>query len=149
MNCFKVLIPIILFFACNANGKNENDVSQTGHKIKSITDDSRIIGNWSMCASFGDGQMVQYNVCPTIIFNSNGTGSKTTPNSLPELFTWTLKNKQLKLLCKNPMPDDTFSDTIYIVIFEQNQNRTELEIFQKEKNYTLYLAKQKDSKHPL
>src|SRR6476659_7866467 len=92
------LILIISLHACNDNGKTDaNSIDQFDGTFKSITDDSNIVGHWSMCAESDGDMMTQYNVCPTIIFNIDGSGSKINASGLPEPFNWNLNNKSLKI----------------------------------------------------
>ena len=142
MKYLAFLILVISSHACNDNGKTDaNGIDQSAETIKFITDNSNIVGHWSLCAEFVGGQVTQYNVCPTVIFNSNGTGSKINPNGFPEPFSWTLNGKSLKISYSMINGNKTFPDTNYIAIIKQDTIGIELEIHQPKRDYTLYLRR--------
>ena len=141
-----ILFAIIsTIYSCSGNTNQKDNNSFKGKPIILLTtDDKDILGNWSMCSESGGGQQIQYNVCPTIIFNLDGTGSKVTAQGLPENFNWTLKNRLLKVHYSRPNSGNTFSDTNYVALFNKHVNPIELEISQDSLKYTFYLAKKLD-----
>lgn len=150
MNFFVFAILLILMTSCNANTNPANEgFPQTAAAIEAITDDSAILGHWTMCAEFGNGEMIQYNMCPTINFNKDGSGSKTAPdpNGLPEFFNWTLQNNQLKIVYRYANHYNSFRDTNYLAVFHKNSTPVELEIRQFKKGYIFYLGKIEDIQH--
>lgn len=132
------LIFILSIFSCNEN-KSKSEIESLNLLNIKISDDADIFGNWTMCSISGNGSMTQMNTCPIILFNPNGTGSMN--NSPIGNFSWTLKDKKLRILCFNQNSNCIFPDTNYFVIFNKTKDRSELTIQQKKNDYFYYLSK--------
>jgi hypothetical protein len=86
------------------------------------THNKNIIGSRSMCAVSDDTQMAQYNVCQTIVFNSNGIGSVGNSYLELSLFNWESTEGLLKIVNQKNNPNNLFSDSIYSTSFFNDSN---------------------------
>src|SRR5436305_2987339 len=131
------LIIIIIFISCN------NTKQKKYFTLVSITDNKNIFGQWQMCSvSDSSGMMTTSNVCSIITFNIYGTGLITDASGMQENFTWSLKNRTLKISHQFKKSNDTFSDTAYIISFEKETQLIKLQIQQVNNNEIYYLTKQ-------
>ena len=138
MKYLSLFILIISIHACKENNNN----NQPGRTIKFITADLRIVGRWNMCAESGDGEVFQYNVCPTVIFNSDGSGSIISAGRILETFSWYLADKSLKINYSKMSGNEMFPDTNYIATLKQDKSGIKLEILQPKEDHTLYLERE-------
>jgi hypothetical protein len=136
------LVLIFIIYSCRENNKPRDIDSKLADAItNSVADYSNILGQWSMCVESCVGQAVQYNVCPIITFNSNGSGTKITSSNKTENFTWVLRNKLLEITYVTETSYKTFPDTNYIVTFKEGSENNELEIRQEQKDCSFYLSR--------
>lgn len=136
-----LLITLLPFFiVCNKKTKSEKDnINQPDWDVKSLKDYTTILGPWGICSENIKGQVIYYNVCPSIFFSSDGSGSKTNSDGVAETFWWSLKNKSLTISYNTTIPNRTFPDTNYITIFKEEG--LALEILQEKKDCSFYLTK--------
>lgn len=92
-----------------------------------------------MCATSGNGMMVQMNVCKTVVFNNNGTGYVEHNSLISENFVWNLKNPGLKIFYSNNEINSTFADTSYYASFTKQKERIDLILTHNDQSY--YLSK--------
>lgn len=136
------LLSIFIIYSCRENNKPRDiDTKLANTIINSVADYSNILGQWRMCTESCGGQMTQYNVCPIITFNSNGSGTRITSGNETENFTWILRNKSLEFTYVTGTSYKTFPDTNYIVTFKEGSENNELEIRQEKKNCSFYLGR--------
>ena len=93
-----------------------------------------------MYASVEDGLSSQYNVCPTVEFNFDGTGL-VNGSLKPELFYWYLRSNELKIRHNAKSVNTWFNDTTYTPIFKKHENRIDLTIVQTKGKNSFYLSK--------
>jgi hypothetical protein len=143
MKYLSIFTLIISLYACNENNRlNNNSNNQAENTIQFTTADLRIVGRWSMCAESGDGEVFQYNACPTVIFNSDGSGSIIRTNRTLETFSWNLADKSLNIYYSKASGNEMFSDTNYMAILKQDKSGIKLEIRQPKEDHTLYLERE-------
>jgi hypothetical protein len=130
------LILTITLFSCKPQ-TSDKQFSQVSFKDK-VSDNQDLFGKWTMCATSGNGTMIQMNVCPTITFGSTGTGYDGDP-VFCKTFTWTLKKRQLKIMYSNKTSSETFPDTSYFVSFNKQSKGIDL-IIEHDDHY-FYLSK--------
>jgi hypothetical protein len=130
----------MLIISCNQhNSSVDKKIEKTQYDIK-ISDNVDIYGKWTMCSVFGNGIITQYNVCPKVFFNSNGSGSVGDNLITGEYFNWTLKNGTLTIKHTNKISNVTFRDSIYSVIINKHDKNKDLTITQPQKDYIYYLS---------
>jgi hypothetical protein len=133
-----VIFCLVLNFSCNQDASTSK-VSKNNSVDLKISDNPDIFGTWTMCATSGNGMMIQMNTCKTIVFNNNGTGHVGNSSLITENFVWTLKNPGMKIIYNNSNSDFTFSDTFYYANFTKRENRTDLILTHKDNSF--YLSK--------
>ena len=131
------LLLIMAITSCNSD--SENKTNPTGIVELNVSNNKNIFGTWSMCASYGNGTMVQFNTCPTIVFNKTGTGFVARNSIISENFTWTLKEPHLKILYINKGPDCTFPDTNYYA--DINKKIEGVDLILRHNDHSYYLSK--------
>jgi hypothetical protein len=134
-------IFFLLLFSCNQPTSNNDKILEEKSTNLYVSDNTEIIGSWTMCSSFGNGIMTQYNVCPTVSFLNNGTGYVGNSSILADHFRWTLKKRALNIYYKDMVSNSTFSDTFYNTIISKQNDRLYLVISQTKKDYAFYLSK--------
>ena len=103
-----------LLLSCNQDSPSKDKELSADTKNISITDNIEILGSWTMCSSFGNGYMIQFNVCPTIAFLSNGSGMVGNSTISLNRFTWTFQKGKLSIYPSGKVSDATFCDTFYL-----------------------------------
>ena len=136
MNQLFVSFSILAFISCNSNTPDQNKAVNTTPIDLRITDNMDILGNWSMCSTSSNGSMIQYNVCPTVAFRFDGTGSANTEN-----FSWSFKKGNLNILYANKDSNITFPDTTYFGTINKQDNIMNLTIQQLKGDSKYYLSK--------
>jgi hypothetical protein len=109
---------------------------------KPVTDNVNILGNWQMCSELNSGQVIQRNICLTITFNADGSGSSILPGTTKESFCWSLKNNMLKVYYVSTDGGNTFPDTTYMTGFRNEKEGIELEILHKKKDHIMFLQRE-------
>jgi hypothetical protein len=127
---------MITLFSCKSRTPDKQ-VSQVSFKDK-VSDNQNIFGKWTMCATSSNGTMIQMNVCPTIMFDSTGMGYDGDA-VFGKPFSWTLKERQLKIIYSNKNSSPTFPDTSYFVSFNKQPEGIDLIIQHNNESY--YLSK--------
>lgn len=137
------LITIVLtLISCSFESTGDNkEKSKDILKTIPITDNTEILGTWSMCSSFGNGTMMQMNDCPKISFNYNGIGTIQDEYSVKENFHWTFKDSILTIINIFPHLENTFSDTSYIIELTKKRGMCNLTITQRKLGYQYYLTR--------
>jgi len=134
LNFFFITLLSIVVFACKQNSNKE-------YKADSFrfanTDDTRILGSWTMCSLENEGSFIQLNVCPTITFKEYGIG-KVNNN---EHFGWILKNGQIRVSNNFKETNPTFKDTVYQAIFELSNETMTLKIKKFDNSVVYYLGR--------
>ncbi len=135
----KYFIVFFVFFSSCKQTKDE----PTKSAIDAIccTDNKDIYGSWGMCATSSNNTMIQYNVCKTIHFNTNGTGNVGNETLALESFIWDLKKGVLKIVNNKMDANSLFLDTFYSTYFRQDSIGMSLMISSKKTRSTFYLGK--------
>ena len=137
----KILISILLMFtiaSCNQDTSN-NKLKQSKYVELYISDNIEIYGRWIMCSTLSNGTMIQKNTCPSIIFETNGTGYIQNNSIITENFIWTMNKVSMKIIYHNQDSNSTFSDTNYYAAFyKQNAG---LEFVLRHNDNFYYLSK--------
>lgn len=107
----------------------------------SFTDNMQILGNWTMCSSFGNGMMTQLNVCPTISFLANGSGFVGNSSITTDRFSWTLEKGKLNILPINKNSNAVFADTFYFARITVENKLSNLLISTAKNDSQYYLSK--------
>jgi hypothetical protein len=123
MKLFVFIIFVTTFQSCN---NSENKQKEIVIKNLNTKISNNIIGTWSMCASFDGTNMMQYNVCPTISFNADGTGSEGKSLLGLEKFNWIYDGRILKIFYTNHISNSAFSDSTYAAIIKMEKGITNL-----------------------
>ena len=138
-----ILLPFLslILFSCIQHA-TPKDNELTGYlKNISFSDNTEILGNWSMCSSSGNGMMTQFNVCPTISFLANGSGFV---GSLPlstNRFSWTFEKGKLNIFPNNKVSNATFSDTFYFAKIKTENNLRNLVISATKNDSQFFLSR--------
>jgi len=130
-------ILILVLISCN-RGKNTNiefGLNQTKVDTSNI-DNNYILGHWTMCSTFGHGSMINYNVCPQILFSKAGTGVIIFSNKT-ETFYWTLNKRKLTILNVAKNSENMFLNKTYMTFLKKEKNFLSLEIFDKDNSFNL------------
>ena len=130
-----------IIFSCNQNSPSKNKTLSSDTKNISFTDNIEIFCSWTMCSSFGDGNLIQYNVCPTISFLSNGFGMVGNSAISLDRFTWTFQKRKLSIYPSAKVSDATFSDTFYFAKISTEKSIKTLLICSKNTDTQFYLSK--------
>ncbi len=141
MKTIFLLTLSFLLYSCNQKTPSKDKELPDFLKDIYVTDNTDIIGSWTMCSTFEDGMMIQFNVCPTVSFLNNGTGYIGNASIPAEQFTWTLKKGALKILYKDKISNSTFSDTFYNAIVAKLNDQQNLIISQTKNDDRFYLSK--------
>lgn len=136
-----VSILSLLLFSCNQETSNNDKTLLKKSNNLYVTDNTELIGSWTMCSEFGNGVMTQYNDCPRVSFLNNGTGYVGNSSILSQHFIWTLKKGTLNIYYKDTTSNFTFSDTFYNAIISKQNDRLNLVISETKKDYAFYLSK--------
>ena len=94
-----------------------------------------------MCASYGNGTMEQFNVCPTISFLENGSGFVGNYAITTDRFSWTFENDKLSILPNGKALNPIFSDTFYFARITMEKNLSNLVINATKNDNQFYLSK--------
>lgn len=62
-----------------------------------------------------DGFSIYMNVCPSIVFSTDGTGYVRSPSGAIEGFTWKMKSEKLSVVHAGDIQDRMLEDSIYSV----------------------------------
>jgi len=137
-------LTLLLLISCNQlNPGDDKKIEKTQFKIN-ISDNLDIYGKWSMCSTFGNGVMTQFNVCPLVYFNSNGSGTVSKNSSTTEKFNWTLKKGILTIKNTIKFPNTTFSDSIYFASINKQNKNVDIVIHQLKNDYSYFLSRQNE-----
>ena len=140
MPYIKRFLPLVLMLTLiSCNHDSENKTNQSNFNTLNISNNQDIFGTWSMCATYGNGTMVQFNTCPTIVFKNTGTGFIERNSIISENFSWSLKEPHLKILYVNKGSDCTFPDTNYYADFSKKIDGVDLILKHNDQSY--YLSK--------
>ena len=133
--------------SCNQDNKVKPD-NKNGQLISNDWNpySSLLLGQWSICSTVSeDGWTTQYNVCPKIIFNSNGTADL----SVGESIKWKVEKDTLYISPFSIVNKDFssfFADFKYLIV--KSEDITSIQIQQIEKKYFYNLSKQKAGLYP-
>lgn len=141
MKTLSIVFLILMLASCNQRTSLHVDIPTASLRRTDIYDNPVIVGSWTMCASLVNGAMTQYNVCPTVVFKSNGTGYVGNGYSSDENFKWKLQNGHLDILYGTTTSNKTFSDTFYTAVVKVESNRMNLTINQSKKDNSFYLSR--------
>ena len=129
-----IVIAILVLISCNQD---------PDHNLKKeITDNKEIVGQWGIYSTSSDGVSNLFNVCPTVLFISEGTAFVTKPSGAIETFKWSLKKNKLTVSYISSIIGKTFPDTLYTTVFVKQNKQSQLEIQKIEGSYSFLLRKQ-------
>jgi hypothetical protein len=140
MKILFILFYILTIISCNQETLKNNKKLDTTLIDLRITDDMNILGNWTMCSEYGNGSMIQYNVCPIISFTFDGTGSVSKSSIITDNFKWKFNNRVLTIY-DNKDTNSTFPDNAYFAIITKQKNNLDLVIQQQKNDYSFHLSK--------
>lgn len=132
---------ILLLTTCNEEIPANQEEPTLLQRTTDITDNTVIVGSWTMCSSSENGMMIQYNVCPIVIFKSDGTGSVGNEYASREGFKWKFQKGHLDISYGAATSNKTFSDTSYIAGLKIKNNGADLTIRQSQKDCSFYLSR--------
>lgn len=141
MKALSTVFLILMLASCNEGASLHVDVPSASLRRTDIYDNPVIVGSWTMCASLVNGTMIQYNVCPTVVFKSDGTGYIGNDYASDESFNWKLQKGHLSIIHEATTLHKTFSDTLYTVVIKPEGNRMNLTINQSQKDNSFYLSR--------
>lgn len=122
--------------SCNQES-SKTAVNQNNPTDSTVSGTKNIFGKWTMCSTYAEGMVTQFNVCPAVRFNNNGTGNLELNGGIAESFTWTLKTPGLKIFYNNPNPNLTFPDTFYYAGFNKTEEGIKLTLTHNDRSYYL------------
>ena len=132
-----LLLCLILSFSCNnKSGSKDKVMDAKVNSIDASKNDKSVFGTWQICKMISDEMTIAYNVCPTIVFLSNGDGRLELSEKKMCVFRWIMKNNIIEFSFKSEedkilfiAKDTEFNFNIYdkgdLQIFEliQGKNR--------------------------
>jgi hypothetical protein len=129
----------LLVFSCYNNPKVDKEDKKPQNDRK-ISDNIDLYGMWSLCSIYENGVMTQFNICPKVFLNSNGSGSVGNEMLMSEYFNWTLKKDILTIKHTNIFNSNfTFNDSTYFVSINKQISKIDLVIRGKGNDCTYYL----------
>ena len=131
----------LVLFSCNQDTSQNDNVLSGNLKNISFTDNAEILGNWTMCSSFGNGIMTQFNVCPRVSFLANDSGFVGSSALSTERFSWTFEKGKLNIFPNGKASEATFSDTFYFARIKTENNLRNLVISSTKNDSQLYLSR--------
>jgi len=81
-----------LSFSCYNKSYSKDNVIEANNNYINLKYCKSVIGTWQICKMISEEKEITYNVCPTIVFLSNGNGNIELPGKGICLFQWTVKN---------------------------------------------------------
>ncbi len=139
-NIFITFLGLTLF-SCNQDTASSEKKLPGNLKFVSSTDNVEILGNWTMCSTYGNGMMEQFNVCPTISFLANGSGFVGNSSLTTDRFSWTFEKGKLNIFTNDKTSVTTFSDTFYFARISTKNNLKKLVISATKNDIQFYLSK--------
>lgn len=140
----KLFLFLILPFLPFCNTKKKEDTN----KVIKGSFDSLLIGKWSICSEGGkDGKIVQYNVCPEVIFTPTAVATISFNNIDRETLQWKINTDTLFFTHTAFTTIDTvrlFPDPYYLVNKTEDSVSIGLRFLQPAKNYFINLSRSKD-----
>jgi hypothetical protein len=132
---------LFLFYSCNSHEGNSVEINKNDSILASLKRYTLLVGQWRLCAESFEGQMIYYNQCPEVVFDSDGYGAVIYGAGKKESFKWNFNLSLLKLTNDNRNVNTTFSDTNYIVLSKDSLNIREIEIRKLSGDHSLYLSR--------
>jgi hypothetical protein len=105
------------------------------------TDDNRIVGEWTMCTTTADNVNVQMNICPTVMFKSNGEGMVKNSDVVSEVFQWKFSKGRLAINYPEEELIRTFSDSLFAVNIAYHKGIYDVNIRAVNNQQSIYLKK--------
>jgi hypothetical protein len=139
-NIFASILCLLLFSCNQETSTNDKKLTEKSNNLY-VTDNTEIIGNWTMCATSWNGMMTQYNVCPNVSFLNNGKGYVGNAPFLAEHFNWTLKKGILNISYKDTISNSTFSEALHDITISKHNDRLDLVIRQTKNDNVFYLSR--------
>ena len=133
----KLLLGVLLI-SCNQDNSSKK-TSNNFINDSTISNTRDIFGHWTMCATSGNGVMIQGNTCKNIVFNNNGIGYIENNSLISENFNWTLKKPGMKIINYVGINSPTFPDTFYYAFFTKSDSGIDLILSHNDNSY--YLSK--------
>ena len=93
-------------------------------------DSDSLIGLWGIAFTFNDSlnSESRCNVCPCLIFESDGNGEQTMSAKVTNKFTWKIENGFLAVALSGPNNSIVYSSTTYTYKISTAKNYIELRI---------------------
>ncbi len=124
MKLLKLALLFLLIMSCRNNSLKINSKVP----ISNFTDDSTLIGTWSICAEECNDTLYQFNTCSSLYFKSDGTGGYAKNSPFVEKFNWTYKKGFLKFHNDPENLSTTFADTAYYLVLNKRDSYIDLRI---------------------
>ena len=128
-------MTLVTITSCNQNKSNKSSLTHLNDS--DISDNNDIFGTWTMCAVSDSSTITQMNVCPTITFDSAGTGYVQKGIVITENFVWTLKKNDFKIETRNRISSPTFRDNRYYAYLTRQKDTTNLLLRHNNQSYYL------------
>ncbi len=136
-----VLVSLLTLMACEQQDTNNSGRETNTSKI-TCTDNTDMLGNWTLTSESSNNSMTTYNVPPTVSFNADGSGIVRGNDVVRERFEWTLKHGQLKIFVTAAPTDTTFTEPTYSVTFSKDKTNINMTVEHKKQNSSFYLSKE-------
>ncbi len=141
MKAFSIVFLILLLASCKQRTSLHVDIPSASLRRTDIYDNPVIVGSWTMCTTLANGIMTQYNICPKVVFKSDGTGYVGNDYSSNESFKWKSQNGHLDIVYGAATSNKTFPDTFYTAVMKPETITMNLTINQSKKGNSYYLSK--------
>jgi hypothetical protein len=138
-----LILPFLPF--CNTKKKEAqvNEPSATVNPYNSL-----LVGKWSICSEgSNDGKLIQYNVCPEVVFTPTAVATISFNNIDRETLQWKTNNDTIFLDHTAFTTVDTvrlFPDHYYLVNKTEDSISINLKFLQPARNYFINLSKPKN-----
>lgn len=136
-------------FSCKSSTQEEPGESNkilTRRELLSANPQEYLLGAWIICSEGGDQGIIQYSICPELIFGLDNEGSIFKAGIITESIKWDYKEDTLYLNHAAFYNKDTsqfFPDVNYIIKKSEDSSFVYVTIRQPTKKYFLNLSRSK------
>jgi len=130
-------------FVLTSCGQSKSNSEKDGILIEALTNsgNANILGNWSLCSTITNNIVTQVNVCKTVSFNQNGTGTVCSPSADCEYFRWTKNKEAFTIIYKPAQISRTFLDSNYLATLTSENGAITLLIKHLKNGNSFYLSR--------
>ncbi len=132
------------FTSCSENGTVADSPKVISTNVPREYSNPELIGEWLLQSFENDTSVITYNVCPKVVFNTDGTVKIVAPSEEYELYNYKFSSDTVIFDYfggNKGMSETRYFEKQYVFVLQKNKNGLELKLQEPSKRYVYHLGK--------